>query len=977
MAYNKWIPFKNSNFYILNPFRDQTIFSHMLQRLTFLLFLSIASVSFAQKKPLNHTVYDNWEAVGTKLLSNNGLWVAYNINKQEGDAVLYLTNLMANSRLNVSRGTNLQFSGDSKYAAFAIKPLFQDVRQARIKKKKPDEMTKDSLGIANLSDLNVVKVPRVKSFKMPEDGTSVIAYLLDKPVDTAKKTKPSEGNAGTEKKEDSAIALQETDTKAKTEGTDLIFKNLITGTTRTFKYVTEYSFNKNGKQLVFTSTGSKKDKSAPMGVFLYNTENGSLKTLVNGKGNFSGFTFNEEGEYLVFLGERSPEKKEIKDFNIYYNSPSLDTAQILVDNEIKGMPAKWSVSGDGKLNFSKDGNQLYFGIAPVKTPKDTTLIDFENAKLDIWGYKDDYLQPMQLRTLDRDLKKSYLSAIEVFSSDPKIIPLTDTKLPDATLVNEGNAGFVLASTDYGNRIQSQWSGGSLRDYYLVDTKTGAKKKIIESLNGQATVSPAGKYILYFDKKTAGWYTYNVLTAKVTQLNSGINVKFVDEENDMPDEPSAYGLAAWTADDKAVLIYDRYDIWEFAPDGKNAAENLTNGFGRQNKLTFRYEKTDSESKFLEKKQSIWLKTFNNTTKEYGWYKKNIGNNNNPEMVIMEKMSYSNLVKAKDAEQYVFDKGNYVKSPDVYVSADLKTQVKLSHTNPQQQDYNWGTAELVKWTTPKGYAAEGILYKPENFDPTKKYPMIAYFYEKLSDGLYTYQAPAPTPSRLNIPYFVSNGYLVFAPDISYEAGYPGRSAEEYINSGVESLKKNSWVDGSKIGIQGQSWGGYQVAHLITRTNMYAAAWSGAPVVNMTSAYGGMRWESGMNRQFQYEKTQSRIGATLWDKPELYIENSPLFKLPNVQTPVVIMANDADGAVPWYQGIEMFTGLRRLGKPVWMLNYNNEAHNLMQRQNRKDIQIREQQFFDYYLKGAKAPVWMVNGIPATEKGRTWGFELTDEKP
>jgi dipeptidyl aminopeptidase/acylaminoacyl peptidase len=209
------------------------------------------------------------------------------------------------------------------------------------------------------------------------------------------------------------------------------------------------------------------------------------------------------------------------------------------------------------------------------------------------------------------------------------------------------------------------------------------------------------------------------------------------------------------------------------------------------------------------------------------------------------------------------------------------------------------------------------------------------------------------------------------------YPGRSAEEFINSGVEALKVNSWVDGSKIGIQGQSWGGYQVAHLITRTNMYAAAWAGAPVVNMTSAYGGIRWETGMNRQFQYEKTQSRIGATLWEKPELYIENSPLFSLPKVSTPVVIMSNDADGAVPWYQGIEMFTGLKRLGKPVWLLNYNNEAHNLVLRQNRKDIQIREQQFFDYYLKGAKAPVWMVGGIPAVDKGRTWGFDLTDEKP
>ncbi|RZL44349.1 MAG: S9 family peptidase, partial [Pedobacter sp.] len=437
------------------------------------------------------------------------------------------------------------------------------------------------------------------------------------------------------------------------------------------------------------------------------------------------------------------------------------------------------------------------------------------------------------------------------------------------------------------------------------------------------------------------------------------------------------IAGWLEDDKGVLLYDRYDVWQFSPDGKVAPKNLTNGIGRTSNLTFRVERVNPDFRFFGKKEVLLLDAFDNATKQNGFYSKAINDSKAPELIVMAPTKYSNVVKAKYADQYIFDKGNYVNSPDVYLSKDLKSNTKLSNTNPQQDLYNWGTAELVKWTTPKGYKSEGILYKPENFDPNKKYPMIVYFYEKLSDGLYSYQAPAPTPSRLNIPFFVSNGYLVFAPDISYETGYPGKSAEEFINSGVESLKKNAWVDGTKIGIQGQSWGGYQVAHLITKTNMYAAAWAGAPVVNMTSAYGGIRWESGMNRQFQYEKTQSRIGATLWEKPELYIENSPLFGFPKVTTPVVVMANDADGAVPWYQGIEMFTGLKRLGKPVWLLNYNNEAHNLVQRQNRKDIQIREQQFFDHYLKGAKAPVWMVGGVPATEKGKTWGFELTDEKP
>jgi len=953
------------------------------KKLTFL-FLLCTSIVFAQKKPLDHSVYDTWESVGTKQLSRDGNWAAYNINQQEGDANLYFQHSLTAQKIKISRGTAPQsgfgspislFSADSKFAVFAIKPWYKDTRLAKIKKKKPDEMTKDTLGIVNLTTLAITKVPRVKSFKLPENGLALLAYNLEKAVDTTKK-RPS---TTTEQKNDGLNYFADDEPAAagaSKEGTDLILKNLTTGIERTFKFVTDYSFSKDGKHMVFAASGSKKDKTAQQGVFLLNTETGVLKTLVKGKGNFKNFTFDEDGERLAFLGETSPEKAEIKDFNIYYNSLTLDTAQILVDKEIDGMPQKYAVSGDGRVNFSKDGDKLFFGIAPIKKPKDTTLVDFENAKLDIWGYKDDYLQPMQLKNADRESKKSYLSVIEVYG-EPKIIPLTDVKLPDATLVNEGNASFVLGSTDYGNRIESQWNGGSIRDYYLIDLKTGARKKILERFDGNVSASPNGTYILYYNKKTMLWSTYQVATGKVTALNTGMAVKFYDEENDVPDDPNSYGLAGWTEEDKAVLIYDRYDIWQFSPDGKSAPKNLTNGFGKLNNMTFRVERIDPDFRFFSKKEVLWLDAFNNATKENGFYRKAINDSKNPELVIMAPAKYSNLIKAKNTELYIFDKGSFTNSPEIYLSKDLKVATKIASTNLQQANYNWGTSELVKWTTPKGYKSEGILYKPENFDPNKKYPMIVYFYEKLSDGLYTYKSPAPSASSINIPYFMSNGYLVFTPDISYETGHPGKSAEEYINSGVESLKKNTWVDGTKIGIQGQSWGGYQVAHLVTATNMYAAAWAGAPVVNMTSAYGGIRWESGMNRQFQYEKTQSRIGATLWEKPELYIENSPLFNLPKVKTPIAIMSNDADGAVPWYQGIEMFTGLKRLGKPAWLLSYNNEAHNLVQRQNRKDISVRLGQFFDYYLKGAKAPVWMTSGIPAIEKGKTWGFELTDDKP
>jgi len=256
------------------------------------------------------------------------------------------------------------------------------------------------------------------------------------------------------------------------------------------------------------------------------------------------------------------------------------------------------------------------------------------------------------------------------------------------------------------------------------------------------------------------------------------------------------------------------------------------------------------------------------------------------------------------------------------------------------------------------------------------MIVYFYERTSHTLHTYRAPAPSRSTINIPFFVSNEYIVFVPDIAYQTGHPGKSALDCIVPGVKKLiAENSWIDADNIAIQGQSWGGYQVAYMVTQPQVFKwkAAGAGAPVSNMTSAYGGIRWGSGMVRQFQYEHSQSRIGQTLWDGFDLYIENSPLFFADKVETPLLIMHNDKDEAVPWYQGIELFTALRRLGKPVWMLQYNNESHNLGERVNAKDLSIRLEQFFNHFLKGAPMPVWMKTGVPATRKGIDWGLELT----
>ncbi len=168
-------------------------------------------------------------------------------------------------------------------------------------------------------------------------------------------------------------------------------------------------------------------------------------------------------------------------------------------------------------------------------------------------------------------------------------------------------------------------------------------------------------------------------------------------------------------------------------------------------------------------------------------------------------------------------------------------------------------------------------------------------------------------------------MLTPDIVYTTGYPGQSALKCVLPAIQAVVDQGIVDENAIGIQGHSWGGYQIAYMVTQTNRFKAVAAGAPVADMISAYDGIRWGTGITRQFQYERTQSRIGGSIWQYPTRFIENSPIFWADRVQTPVMILQNDGDTAVPWYQGIEFFLALRRLGKEVYLFNYNGQPHGL----------------------------------------------------
>ncbi len=928
----------------------------------------ILTVSFAsaQKKPLDHNVYDSWKSVGAFNMTEDGKYTIFMVNPQEGDNYLVSMNLMNFTKDSIARVNGPKMTEDGKFVAATIKPTFNQSRDARIKKVKPDLMPKDTLGIYNIRTKELKKIPYLKEFKIGRYAKDFIAFQTTPPADTSKSKKPVK--------------------KDKNEGENLMVYQLSTGMIDTLKFVSDYDFTKGGDSLFFATRPNSKDSVNKPGLFLYIPKTKSITTIYNYdlKQSVKLPLVSEDNKHMAFYAKLDTTKNKDKFISILYYNATLPQAKLVIDNNLNGMPEGMRVTENRSLQFNKEGNRLFFGISKILREKDTTLVEAELAKLDIWHYKDTYVQPYQLINLTREQRKSYVSVIRL-DSEPKLVQLAKEEYEQVQVPNEWSADWAYAVSDYNYRLESQWSSNPRRDVYLIDVNTGDSKLIMkDQFIGNGTPSPDANFFVWYNSVDKNWYSYEVKTGKTVCLTNELNVSFTDEMHDTPEMARSYGHGGWAEGDAAIYLYDRYDVWQIDPKGVAPAVMLTDGEGRRNNMTFRIVRLDDillppgtpgvRMEPIKPKETIYFSAFDNVTKNNGYYFKEMGKRK-PLMKqwVMEPVTFVYLNKAKKGDVITYVKHNFTNSPDVWVTKDnFKTQTKVTDINPQQRDYNWGTAELVKWKSKTGLDIEGILHKPENFDPTKKYPMIVYFYETITDNLHTYRAPAPSRSTINITYFTSNGYLVFTPDIYYQIGYPGKSAMDCIVPGVEKICENPWADRNNVAIQGQSWGGYQVAYMVTQPEIFKwkAAGAGAPVANMTSAYGGIRWGSGMVRQFQYEHTQSRIGKTLWDGLDLYIENSPLFFANKVETPLLIMHNDEDDAVPWYQGIEYFTALRRLGKPVWMLQYNKEKHNLVSRVNAKDLSVRLSQFFDHYLKGAPIPTWMDTGVPAVLKGIDWGL-------
>jgi dipeptidyl aminopeptidase/acylaminoacyl peptidase len=912
------------------------------QKFTYILifFLFIATnFTASAKKPFTLQDAMKFRTIQYQCISEDGAWIGYSTVPDRGDPDGFIQSTNDTTKYKIERGIQPVISKNSNWSAFTVKPKAMDVDNAT--KDKP----KEGMALLNLKSGETTNFDKIKSFSFSNDSR----WLVYRPSD--------------DKKQDT-----ENDDNKKETGSILILRHLETGTEIDLKDVKDYLLDSNSIYLFYSVSDNDGKRD---GIYYRElTVPYCPEHKINAEKNveFSNLAWNIRKNKLAFLSSNlTKEGESIKCALWFWDASTKMLSSALTQT---GVTKDWYIPPHNTLKWSMDGNRLFFGIKPeaerMKNEKsklkfnDTTFFNPDTillkSQVDVWNGKDLQIITSQKKNWEKEKDKYYLSVFHLDSN--KFVQLADSACPDVQF--EDNPSFTLGKDDTPYLKETSWDGW-YHDLYLLNLNNGSRKKIASRLQENSYVSPQGKFVVFYEK--SNWILYDILKDSVFNLTNRNDVVFYDEENDTPQEPNPYGFAGWTENDISCYLYDRYDIWRFYTGGGHGYMNITAGDGRINDQVFRFINLDPDKKYFKDMDSIYLYGFNKSNKTQGLY---IHTTNilGIDIIFSDDNFLRVYGKAKNANKILFSKEKYNLFPDLWCS-NLKFEApkKLTNLNSQLTDFNWGKTELMKYKNSKGTELEGYFIRPDDYDPNKRYPVLMYFYERFSDMANYFMAPRAN-HRPCYPVYTGDGYIIFVPDIRYHIGSPGYDATDCLTSAARKLIDMGIADSNAIGIQGHSWGGYQTAFVITQTNMFKAACAGAPVGNMTSAYTGIRLESGLGRQFQYEKEQSRIGGTLWDSLDNYLKNSPVFGAKKVQTPFLLMFGDVDDAVPWYQGIELYLNLRRLNKNVIFLEYRDEPHIMKKYPNKLDYAIKMKEFFDHYLKNKPAPDWMTKGKPYNGK-------------
>jgi dipeptidyl aminopeptidase/acylaminoacyl peptidase len=888
----------------------------MKQLLLSLVLLCCLKEAFAQKISLDTAAYKSWKRVGEPVFSYDGEWVIY------------------------------QYA----YVDFMLAEKEKPVKYLYNTK------TGNTIPLTGRSDFRFLNKGKWLKYKVPANGpggTDSTIFLCLKDGRKLYWNRPGYYN-----EDPLSLYLTYTYRVKEVNGasyTRLVRWNMETGDSVVLNRVGKYTSYNNQQSILYISEDNEK-------VLMAGSWEGKQKPVYQQEQQpIVNFALNKDGETGTILAASAPGRTNDPDLLIAF---SLRTGkqQLILDFDEVPLPAGYQL-GNRSYELQPGVKQILLDLVPVNTAvpvaRKAPAADFD---LELWTWNEPVSQRKQRRGMNTLNPSDY----------PKFIYHTDTK----QLVQVSPAGtarlilpavpafsyaFLADSKPY--QYSLDWRYDDSYDIYLVNVRTGMRQLIRKDCGSFPVWSPNDKYAVLYDAAKKAWLKIDPATAAVTNISQAIGFPVYDEEYDMPKEAPAYGIAGWTSDGKGVILYDRYDLWQVDLEGKKPAYAITGGYGRQNKTALRLLKSDfSENLNLAKEQL--LRAFNETKKA-------------KEIAVLvpgkgvKKLAggdYNISVKAvsEDGKQCLFTKQSYSIPEDLWVSdAVFAKRVQVTRLNPQQQQYKWGSVQVVEWQNYNGKQNQGLLYLPENYNPAKKYPMIVDFYQTHSQDLNDYINPEYPTSTINIVTYVSNDYIVFRPDVHFDIGEPGESAYRAVISGTEEMIKRGIAQRGCIGLQGHSWSGYQVAYLVTRSkNLFACASPGAAVVNMTADYGGIR-SNGAPRMFMYEIGQCRMGKSLWEDPQAYIRNSPIFGADKIETPLLIFHCDNDGAVSFSHGLSLFMAMRRLQKPAWLLNYKKENHTLESRGPQKDWDIRMRQFFDHYLNNKPMPRWMKEGINVDERG------------
>ncbi len=930
------------------------------------------------KAPVPPADYGQWETLVAIReyggLSPDGKWLAYGINRSNRNNELRIARIADGNSKIAAFASQPVYSSDSRWVAYAIG--YSEAQEERMKKDKKPVQKK--MGLLNLATGEQTVLDGIESFAFSPTGSHL-----------AMRRYPPE-------KKESASAESDAETDD-SPGATLIVRQLSSGRDTSFGNVSEYAWQDMPKRgTLLAMIVSSLDKTGN-GVQIFDSGTGSVRALDTSAAIYSGLAWRKKAADLAALRSKTDDHREgpTQIALAWTNLGGPGEISYLYDPTADGsFPAGMRTVAFRKPGWAEDGGIVFLGFArwdekavdagkqgsagggaaeagsqAKDSPKDAGKEEAEQATVAVWSWRDVEVMPKQKLSAGKDRQKNMLAAWHV--SNGRFVPLGKDLYETVTPIKHQNLAFAANWSGY---AMERSIGRPAADIYLVDLTTGNRARILERLNDDEYVeaSAGGRYLLYFHDDN--YWTVDTGTRAIVNITKGVQTSFVDRESDWTvRQKPPFGVEGWTEDDRAVIIYDKFDVWKVAPDGSGAVR-ITDGAAEQ--VRHRVELLDPEAEWIDTKKPVYLSLFGIWTKKSGYARLNpqaSGPQKEEHLLWLDK-SVDRLAKAREAEVFEYVSQTFVESPNAFVSGpDLKEPKQVTATNLFQRNYAWGREELIDYANSRKERLQGALYYPAGYDPSNKYPMIVYMYEKLSDGLHRYSAPSER-SYYNAGAVTSRGYFMLQPDIVFRPRDPGVSAVDCVTSAVRKVIQMGVVDPKKIGIMGHSWGGFDSTYLATHTtDFFAAAVAGAPITDLVSNYGNHHWNSGIAETDHIETGQQRMEVPLYEDLQAYIRNSAVFGVQNMTTPLLIEVGDSDGTVFFHQGVELYNIARRAGKDVVLLQYAGEDHGLRKKANQIDYQKRIFEWFGHYLKGEPAEPWISRGESYLERER----ELKKSKP